>query len=617
MKRFACILSFSLGMLLLFGTVVAQPGQDDYERLHELISQVAGDDFRGDPCELTEAQREEIDKLAEDEFGFSLGFADIPCDEMGGGDMGGGHGGNGGSGGMGDFDPQEFEQRFVEILHDVAGADFSGDPCDLTQEQLDEINRRLLEEFGEECPVQIGCMDDWDHDGDRGDEGDIDFDEDGLTAIILGIAGPDFNGDPCSLTQEQREEIDRKTEEELGVSLGFADIPCDMVGGEGGDHGGDIDPAELEERFLKILEEVAGADFSGDPCDLTQEQLDELNRRLAEEFGEECPIEIICDDEDSDGDRGSDGDIDFDGDRLTAIILEVAGQDFDGDPCSLTQEQREEIDRLTEEELGISLGFADIPCDMVGGEGEDHGDIEDFDPTELEERFLKILREVAGADFQGDPCDLTEEQRDELNRRLAEEFGEECPIVIECFDDWDHDGDRGEDGDIDFDDIDLDRLTGIILEVAGNNFSGNPCDLTQEQREEIDRLTEEELGISLGFSEIPCESAGGTRNEGAVEQARAVLQLASQKLSVDAVVQQSAYPNPVRDYTTIEFKGPEGYGRITVMNSRGELVIAQDVTASKGINSVQLDLRSVLPGPYYVKVTVEHMTSETLPIVVQ
>ena len=81
----------------------------------------------GNPCELTEEQREEISTKIKEEFGEEAGrFFDFPCDDMGGEHDGGGHGG----GGI-DIDPERIHQVIEEIIRDVAGEDFNGNLCDL------------------------------------------------------------------------------------------------------------------------------------------------------------------------------------------------------------------------------------------------------------------------------------------------------------------------------------------------------------------------------------------------------------------------------------------------------------------------------------------------------
>ena len=103
-----------------------------------------------------------------------------------------------------------------------------------TEEQLAEINERIVEELGEDCPIRIECHEDGDHDGEHdGGGGRID-----LWEIIMDVAGEDFSGDPCDLTEEQRAEIERRVREETGDDgFEFRLPPCDGTGGGGNDGG--------------------------------------------------------------------------------------------------------------------------------------------------------------------------------------------------------------------------------------------------------------------------------------------------------------------------------------------------------------------------------------------
>ena len=214
------------------------------------------------------------------------------------------------------------------------------------------------------------------------------------------------------------------------------------------------------ERVWEIIRDVAGADFSGDPCDLTEDQRVEVNEQIFAEFNAELDFDDLCDRENDGG-----GFID-----IVKIIQDVAGEDFDGDICSLTDEQRAEIEKRIKEELGEDVDFRLPSCDGTGGGHDGGGNGED-----IGRRIGEIIRDVAGEDFDGNICALTEEQREEIERRVREELGEEgkdFDFDLDC-DGGGHGG--GHDGNP------WERVEEIILEVAGEDFSGNPCDLTEEQ----------------------------------------------------------------------------------------------------------------------------------------
>lgn len=579
MKRLLGVLMLCAGLLFFVGGVQAQPGHGDVEALEQIIREIGGDDFNGHPCSLTQEQRDEIDQRVLDELGIELGFGDFPCDDdhgkQGGGDRGKGKGNGDGRG--------------------------------------DDNGRGPGHGGGDSVGMAI-------------------------KNIISEIVGQDFRGGPCDLTAEQRAEIDARVLEELGIDLGFSMIPCDSIprwedSTRGGGTGGGIDPHVLRERLHEIVLDVAGDDFSGDPCDLTQEQIDEINARLAEEFGDDAVIEIHCDNKvrrwhgvigrghglhDGHHGRGH-GDRFGDGSGLFLIISDVAGEDFSGNPCDLTQEQREEIDRRAIEELGIDPGFSKIPCDAIGnGRGDDHGNGGgnggDINPNDVRQRLLEIIVEVAGEDFSGNPCDLTEEQIAEINARLAEEFGDKCPVQIGC--DQDDRGNGGSNGgDIDFGDVDVDRLMEIVIGVAGENFTGDPCDLTQEQREEIDRLILEEFGVDLGLSDLPCNmgmAQGGVNTQGSELVTLAAAKRASTTISGAAVA-----PNPAQGRTTLRFTSAGGSGVIRVINSRGEVINQEAVSVSSGANNVDVDLSDVPAGAYFITVEVNGSAATVLPVSVQ
>lgn len=273
----------------------------DYEAVDSIMIAIAGNEWSGDPCDLTEEEIESINEAIEEHFDGECRFR-VHCDRT--------------------------WKTIEEIFIEVAGDNWNGDPCSLTQDQKDEIIERIEEELGEEIAEMM--------------EHHLDFpcppsEEDWVLAdsIISSVAGDNWNGDPCDLTAEQREEINELLEEEFGEHNPFY-VYCDPTW------------AAVKE----IIEDIAGENWDGDPCSLTEEQIEAINEAIREEFGDRCVYRIHCD---------------RDFQAVLEIIEEIAGENWDGNPCSLTEEQREDIDEAVKELLGIELGLSELPCDEMPG----------------------------------------------------------------------------------------------------------------------------------------------------------------------------------------------------------------------------------------------------------
>ena len=363
------------------------------ERLQELLMETLGPWMRP----LTDSEKEDILNTLRDEFG------ELPFDPFQ-------HGGEGHN----NDEAEKILAKIKEIMDDVAGPDYDGDPCDLTQEQIDEINRRLAEEFGGPCPPMLMC----------GHHGGGDFDPELFERFnerfqqLMEEAMEDGE-----ITREEAEEIERILREEFG------DMFPIEIGWGGGDGGGNDN--EFHKRFIELLEEAGGDEWDGDPCSLTEEQRAEIQAKMEEEFGVDLEGLFPCDHEGLDQAHR----------MLEELLMEAGGEGWNGDICSLTEEQRHEIHAKILEETGVDFDWLLIECDEHSG-GGDHGD------KELLERLNRILEEIAGDDWDGNPCSLTDEQMAELNRRFSEELGVEVDVNFGCGDDESEGGNaEGEEGD--------------------------------------------------------------------------------------------------------------------------------------------------------------------------
>ncbi len=379
------------------GDIDPRDGMDDEWikfdiRLGELLSETLGPWMRP----LTDSEKEDILNTLREEFG------DLPFDPFQ-------HGGEGHN----NEDAEKILEAIKEIMDDVAGPDYDGDPCDLTQEQIDEINRRLAEEFGGPCPPMLMCG----HDG-----GDFDpelferFNE--RFQELMDEAMEDGE-----ITREEAEEIERILREEFG------DMFPIEIGWGGGNGGGNDD--EFHNRLIELLQEAGGDDWNGDPCSLTDEQRAEIQSKMEEEFGVDLQGLFPCDHTGLDEAHR----------MLEELLMEAGGEGWNGDICSLTEEQRAEIHAKILDETGVDFDWLLNACDNNDG-GGDHGD------KELLEKLNRILDEIGGDDWDGNPCSLSDEQMAELKRRFSEELGVEVDVNFGCGDEETEGGNaEGEEGD--------------------------------------------------------------------------------------------------------------------------------------------------------------------------
>ncbi|MBK8910367.1 MAG: T9SS type A sorting domain-containing protein [Chlorobi bacterium] len=415
-----------------------------------------------------------------------------------------------------------------------------------------------------------------------------------LTAILDSLAGGTFSGNPCDLTPEQRKAFDRIAREEFGYEFGWSDLRCDSTGG------GDPWMDSCSKRVGELLDSLSGGTFNGDPCALPLEQRIAFDSILQAEYG----FSFGWGDIDCDGTGGGDPTKD----RIMEIIDSVSGGSFTGNPCDLTMEQRQEIDRRIQEEFGFNLGWSDIDC--AGG----------WDPTK--DRIMEIVDSVSGGSFTGNPCDLTMEQRQEIDRRIQEEFGFNLGWAsINC------DGIGGGDTVIVDDpcgDLTPEQLLAIcriLEEVAGANFTGDICDLTLAQRQEIDRRMMEEVGISFGLADFPCDGiisgdpTGGSNSGKAYQTQQAIARMATinRQEKVEGV---TLHPNPARTSATVTFTmNRTAQATIAVVNGLGETVMTRPLgTLANGQHTADLDLSSMGAGAYFVKVQLNGRTIQTTPL---
>ena len=422
-----------------------------------------------------------------------------------------------------------------------------------------------------------------------------------LMAILDSLAGGTFSGNPCDLTPEQRQAFDRIAREEFGYEFGWGTIHCDSIGIDD-----PIGPDPSSDRLMAILDSLAGGTFSGNPCDLTPEQRKAFDRIAREEFGYEFGwSDLRCD---STG--GGDPWMDSCSKRVGELLDSLSGGTFNGDPCALSLEQRIAFDSILQAEYGFSFGWGDIDCDGTGG----------GDPTK--DRIMEIIDSVSGGSFTGNPCDLTLEQRQEIDRQIQEEFGFDFGWgVINCDDIGWGDTVIVDDPCGDLTPEQLLAICRILEEVAGANFTGDICDLTLAQRQEIDRRMMEEVGISFGLADFPCDGiisgdpTGGNNSGKAYQTQQAIARMATinRQEKVEGV---TLHPNPARTSATVTFTmNRTAQATIAVVNGLGETVMTRALgTLANGQHTADLDLSNMGAGAYFVKVQLNGRTIQTTPL---
>lgn len=377
---------------------------------------------------------------------------------------------------------------------------------------------------------------------------------------------------------------------------------------------GGNDPSDPTlERLTAILDSLAGGTFSGNPCDLTPEQRNAFDQVARQEFGFEFGWgSINCDSTRTPCDSITIP-IDPIGERIATILDSLSGGFFNGDPCSLTTEQRQAFDSLSQAEFGFNFGWGEIDCSGNGG-----------DPTK--DRIMEIIDSVAGGGFTGNPCDLTLEQRQDIDRQLQQEFGFDFGwSSINCDGiDWG----SGSGGDTiivggpcgNLTPEQLLAICQILEEVAGGDFSGDICDLTLGQRQEIDRRMMEEVGISFGLADFPCggiiardpsnDNAGKARQ---TQQAIARMATINRQESIEGV---ALHPNPARTELTVTFTmNRTAQAEVVVVNGLGETVMARNLgTLANGQHTANLDVSEMGTGAYFVKVQLNGRTIQTTPL---
>jgi hypothetical protein len=379
-------------------------------------------------------------------------------------------------------------------------------------------------------------------------------------------------------------------------------------------YGGGDDPTRPDpmlERLTAILDSLAGGGFTGNPCDLTPEQRQAFDQIARQEFGFEFGWSTInCDSTDILVDP-----IDPNGQRIAAVLDSLSGGFFNGDPCSLTTEQRRAFDSISQAEFGFNFGWGEIDCSGIGGGGGD--------PTK--DRIMEIIDSVAGGGFTGNPCDLTLEQRQEIDRKLQQELGFDFGwSSINC-DSIDWGGGWGdtlivEDPCGGLTPEQLLAICKILEDVAGGNFSGDICDLTLEQRQEIDRRMMEEIGLSFGLADFPCggiiardPSTGNAGKTRQTEQAIARMATINRQESIEGV---SLHPNPARTTLTVAFNmNRTAQAEVVVVNGLGETVMARNLgTLPNGQHTANVDVSEMGTGAYFVKVQLNGRTIQTTPL---
>ena len=379
-------------------------------------------------------------------------------------------------------------------------------------------------------------------------------------------------------------------------------------------YGGGDDPTRPDpmlERLTAILDSLAGGGFTGNPCDLTPEQRQAFDQIARQEFGFEFGWSTInCDSTDILVDP-----IDPNGQRIAAVLDSLSGGFFNGDPCSLTTEQRRAFDSISQAEFGFNFAWGEIDCSGIGGGGGD--------PTK--DRIMEIIDSVAGGGFTGNPCDLTLEQRQEIDRKLQQELGFDFGwSSINC-DSIDWGGGWGdtlivEDPCGGLTPEQLLAICKILEDVAGGNFSGDICDLTLEQRQEIDRRMMEEIGLSFGLADFPCggiiardPSTGNAGKTRQTEQAIARMATINRQESIEGV---SLHPNPARTTLTVAFNmNRTAQAEVVVVNGLGETVMARNLgTLPNGQHTANVDVSEMGTGAYFVKVQLNGRTIQTTPL---
>lgn len=287
--------------------------------------------------------------------------------------------------------------------------------------------------------------------------------------------------------------------------------------------------------------------------------------------------------------------------RLTAILDSLAGGGFTGNPCDLTPEQRQAFDQIARQEFGFEFGWSTINCDST--------DIlvDPIDPNG--QRIAAVLDSLSGGFFNGDPCSLTTEQRRAFDSISQAEFGFNFGWgEIDC-------SGIGGGGD-----PTKDRIMEIIDSVAGGGFTGNPCDLTLEQRQEIDRRMMEEIGLSFGLADFPCggiiardPSTGNAGKTRQTQQAIARMATINRQESIEGV---SLHPNPARTTLTVAFNmNRTAQAEVVVVNGLGETVMARNLgTLPNGQHTANVDVSEMGTGAYFVKVQLNGRTIQTTPL---
>ncbi len=502
----------------------------DVDEIEAILEAHLGDDWDGNPCSLTDAEIAEVnqvlDSLLDDDCRYAL-----HCDRT--------------------------WETIDSIITSVLGQDwYEINPCDVTEEQRATIYEQVLETLGEEAAhmlgEDLGCLFPCRDNGNRPPHGEpCDFET--IDSIMVAVAGDDWDRDPCSLTDSEIAEINAAIEEHFDGECHFR-LECDRTW----------------EIVQEIFVDVAGQDWNGDPCSLTDEQKAEILARIEDELGEdfaemmERELKHPCPPSDNDWQRAD------------SIIMSIAGDDWSGDPCDLTAEQREAINELLEEEFGHRNPFY-LHCD----------------PTW--ERVKEIIEDVAGDDWDGNPCSLTEEQIEAINEAIREEFGDRCVYRIHC-------------------DRDFQEIKAIIEEIVGDDWDGNPCSLTDEQREAIDEAVEEILGLDLGLRDLPCDEIPGVFDGWEEENDQS-----SVVASVEDVLsgaQPNVYPQPAVNNATVSFTGLNGVATITVTDTEGNEVLNTTVEATLGQNNVQLNVSSLATGAYWINVSAGATTLKTAPLMI-
>ncbi len=429
-----------------------------------------------------------------------------------------------------------------------------------------------------------------------GDENDMpDFPDDEFRAFferLNELIEETLNGERRQLTEEEQEAIMEQLREEFG------DVPFDPFGEFPGGEFPGHDGEDIAQRIHEIITEVVGEEVPcEDLCSLSKEQREEINERLREEFGDECPPMIICPDDEIDFPGGEDDEIVRFITRLQELIEEALDGNENGE---LSDEQKEEILNKLKEEFGDELPF-------------DPFEEPEYEEDELTMRLEELLREAGGDDWDGDICALSQEDRESIYNTMLEEFGVELPFLLYCDEGpgWEEEEEWPEDGPSREELEQLQkRINEIAIEVLGEDFEGEP---TQEQLEEIFRRLREEFPDL--FDEDDCywdEEAEALVHdpEGAADRVISGVGEGS------AAVAIAAYPNPAVNSLRVEFDAVPGSASLVLSNSAGEQVFVQSVQTQSGGNILTIDVRSLPSGTYFLNIAVAGQLSQTAPVII-